>query len=190
MELQNCRECGQLFVGAGPSRCPKCIEAEESAYRSVVAHLEGNRDHPERLSLEECARATGVRRELVLKFIREGRLGALAQAPRSETGEGSWRGRQPAAVGPAQGLEGEPSEGSTCRICQRRIPQGRYCPSCAERLTKQLRQVGEDLARRRVDRPVDRPQVQPEAGGSRDAIEDHDRRWRMIAPDRHGRGAG
>lgn len=71
MQLANCRQCGDIFFRHGGNRrCPTCIQAEEDAYRTVVAHV---RETSER-SIPRIAEATGVDRRLIIRWLRQKRL--------------------------------------------------------------------------------------------------------------------
>lgn len=101
MEVRNCPSCGKIYVYQGQRLCPSCFEEEEALFAQVDSYL---RDHPG-ANLEAVADGTGIAKEIILDFIRRGRLVTL-------TAEGLLR----------------------CEICGRPIDQGRICTECAEGL--------------------------------------------------------
>lgn len=105
MEVRNCPRCGKIFVYTGLKLCPSCQRAEEELFETVQTYL---RNHPG-ANLEEVAEGTGIDKEIILDFIRSGRLVALKV-------EGLLR----------------------CEICGRPIDQGRICKECAGELKKGL----------------------------------------------------
>lgn len=72
MPLDNCEDCGTLFLKTVSSLCPVCLAAEEEDYEKVRGEL---RDTPG-LQPEELSEKTGVRLDRILKFIRNGSLKA------------------------------------------------------------------------------------------------------------------
>ncbi|NLJ34501.1 MAG: MerR family transcriptional regulator [Firmicutes bacterium] len=99
MEVRNCRRCGKMFVYLGRDVCPQCRAEEEQEFEEVRDYL---RKSPY-ADLEELHRETGVKKETILSFLREGRLEVL------DTSLG--------------GL-------GRCRICGTKISQGRICQEC------------------------------------------------------------
>lgn len=70
MDIINCHRCGKLFPANGEDLCPACLEAEEAAFAAVRAYL---MERPG-ARIDQVARATGVRPETILRYLREGRL--------------------------------------------------------------------------------------------------------------------
>lgn len=70
MNVTNCRGCGKLFPSNGEDTCPDCIQADEQAFRVVREYLV---ERPG-ASLDQVARATGVRADVILRYLRQGRL--------------------------------------------------------------------------------------------------------------------
>ncbi len=71
MDIRNCPHCGKLFAFDGKNKlCPVCRNSEEDDYQKVKDFLW---DHPN-ASIEEVHIATEVERELIIKFVRDGRL--------------------------------------------------------------------------------------------------------------------
>ncbi|MDK2883205.1 MAG: hypothetical protein PWP58_1541 [Bacillota bacterium] len=106
MEVRNCPRCGKVFVYTGFNLCPACRREEEELFDRVEAFL---RSHPG-ANLEEVAEGTGIAKEIILDFIRSGRLVTTLKS------EGALR----------------------CEICGRPIDQGRICKECAGQLKQGL----------------------------------------------------
>jgi hypothetical protein len=85
--------------------CPSCFKEEEALFEQVDKYL---RDHPG-ANLEAVAEGTGIAKEIILDFIRRGRLVTLETA----------------------GL-------LRCDICARPIDQGRICNDCAAQFKEGL----------------------------------------------------
>lgn len=106
MELRNCPVCGRVFNYVGKSMCPECVRREDQDYDAVADYLY---KHPN-ASVTEVSEATDVREELILRFLREGRL--LVND------------------GAAAGLY--------CESCGAPIRTGRLCQRCMEKLTRSV----------------------------------------------------
>lgn len=70
MELINCKECGRLFSSSGPKICPDCRQSEEEKFDLVKEYLWENPNS----TVKKVAEATGVEEDLIIKFMRNGRL--------------------------------------------------------------------------------------------------------------------
>lgn len=68
--LRNCKRCGKIFVYAGVSICPECLEKEEEQYGKVKRYVDAN----PRAGVDETSEQTGVPAELVIEFLRQGLL--------------------------------------------------------------------------------------------------------------------
>ncbi|HKM39209.1 MAG TPA: hypothetical protein VJ036_02965 [bacterium] len=101
MEIRNCPQCGQLYTYSGHRLCPSCYQKEAEVFELVEQYLH---DHPG-ANLEAVAQGTGIAKEVILDFIRRGRLVTLST-------EGLLR----------------------CEICGRGIDHGRICDDCAVKL--------------------------------------------------------
>lgn len=105
--LRNCAECGRLFAYIqGRPVCSRCMEQEEEKYMVVRRYI---RDHPG-ATVFVVADETGIEEELILQFLREGRL---------------------QSKGFAEVLE--------CQRCGKRINSGKYCDTCVGELDAQIR---------------------------------------------------
>lgn len=71
MSLENCPNCGRVFVKTtGTNLCPQCLVQEEKDYDKVRKYMERN----PRATITEISTGTEVEEERVLDFLREGRL--------------------------------------------------------------------------------------------------------------------
>jgi flagellar operon protein (TIGR03826 family) len=112
MNLENCPNCGSLFVKS-PFRhiCESCYREEEEAFEKVYHFL---RKRENRMAtMAQIVDATGVKESLLIKFIKSGRL-QLAQFP---------------------------NLGYPCDRCGRLIREGRMCVNCSKDLNKQLEKL-------------------------------------------------
>lgn len=105
MEVRNCPRCGKVFVYTGRRFCLDCFREQEEQFRQVEMYL---RSHPG-ANLQTVADGTGVAKEVILEFIRSGRLVTLK----------------------AEGL-------LRCEICGRPIDRGRICEACATQMKSGL----------------------------------------------------
>jgi flagellar operon protein (TIGR03826 family) len=105
--LRNCSICGRLFAyQQGRTICSRCMDQEEEQYAIVRKYV---RDHPG-ATVFEVAEETGVEEEIILQFLRDGRLQSR---------------------GFAEVLE--------CQRCGKIISSGKYCSQCLQDLDSQLK---------------------------------------------------
>ncbi|MDA8233875.1 MAG: hypothetical protein M0Z31_03530 [Clostridia bacterium] len=107
MTVKNCVKCGKLFMYVNRSVCPECVEKEEQDYNKVRDYL---REHPG-AQVEEIGRETGVEENLIMRFLREGRLITTA-SPELE-----------------------------CLSCGAPIPYGRLCEKCSKAVSHDIEVV-------------------------------------------------
>ncbi len=108
MELTNCKECGKLFSPQAREKvCPVCRQDEEKKYQKVKDYLWDNPN----ASVEEVHKATEVETDLIIKFVKEGRL-------------------------VADGLDVDIL--LDCERCGAPITGGRFCSSCLKELQEGL----------------------------------------------------
>lgn len=105
-DIRNCPRCGGVFVYRGREICPRCVREEEDQFERVRQFL---RTSPA-ATLEEVVEATGVPAELILHFMRLGRLI------------------------PGGGLRGLLS----CQRCGAPIDEGHLCAGCARELAVEV----------------------------------------------------
>lgn len=108
MEVRNCPRCGKMFVFVGRKICPDCREKDERDFDRIREYL---RSHPG-ANLEEIHEGTGVEKEKVLEFLREGRLEV--------------RKNGITAV-------------RKCEVCGRVISRGRICDDCVQQFKSPLK---------------------------------------------------
>jgi flagellar operon protein (TIGR03826 family) len=122
MNLENCPNCGGLFVrNQFRDICESCYREEEKEFEKVYHFL---RKRENRMAtMAQVVKATGIKESLLIKFIKSGRL-KLAQFP---------------------------NLGYPCDRCGTLIREGRLCINCSTHLNKQLEmlQKEEEMKKRR-----------------------------------------
>lgn len=111
MTIANCARCSRMYQKATTNRkiCMSCIQEEESAFRLVHDHLHSNPGD----DLRSVCEATGVDESVILRFLKEGRLGKLGDL--------------------AGGLAIE------CARCGKPVNTGRYCVACNTEMEEALK---------------------------------------------------
>lgn len=119
-ELSNCPNCGELFVRNNHrDLCQKCWKEEEVSFETVYKFI---RQRENRMAtIHQVEEGTGVEEELILKFIKTGRLKVASL----------------------------PNLGYPCEKCGTSIQKGKLCGSCAEDLRKELDRHAIEEERRR-----------------------------------------
>lgn len=69
-DVRNCPRCGRVFFVRSRDICPSCVAEEEEQFERVRRFL---RESPG-ATLEEVEEATGVPADVILSFLRQGRL--------------------------------------------------------------------------------------------------------------------
>ena len=101
-ELKNCKKCGRMFSSIGGQLfCTKCRTDDEDDFRVVREYIYDNPDS----TVSDVHEATEVSEEIILKFLRQGRL---------------------TLKNDGVGLE--------CERCGKNINTGRFCDQCAHEL--------------------------------------------------------
>lgn len=103
--MKNCNSCGKVFVGNGPI-CSDCIKLEEKTFEDVHRFL---RDNPNSTT-KDIAAALDVDEELIIKFLKQGRI----QTSDQESASGS------------------------CSKCGATIERGTYCMKCILSMKEQI----------------------------------------------------
>lgn len=107
--IANCPKCGDIFVKTQfRDICQKCWKEEEEAYEAVYKFIRKRENRA--ATIRQVEEATEVEEDLILKFIKTGRL-KLTQFP---------------------------NLGYPCDQCGKIIQKGKLCNSCAEKLRKEL----------------------------------------------------
>jgi flagellar operon protein (TIGR03826 family) len=118
-ELSNCPKCNEIFVkNQFRDICQNCWKEEEKAYETVYQFIRKRENRTAKML--EVVETTGVEEELILKFIKSGRL-KLAHFP---------------------------NLGYPCEKCGTSIREGKICGSCADVLRKDLQQFTAEDERR------------------------------------------
>ncbi|MBX6396344.1 MAG: hypothetical protein IRY98_11710 [Alicyclobacillaceae bacterium] len=113
VNVANCKRCGRIFQKtAGVTVCPACRREEEELYQKVRAYVAEHRG----ATIIEVSEATGVDADLVLQFLREGRL--------SVVNGGNMR--------------------YPCERCGREIQTGRFCERCVAELARGFAPLQQD----------------------------------------------
>lgn len=107
MKIKNCAECGRVFVHPSRDICPLCYESEEEDFVKVKEYLWDKASS----SVDVVHEKTGVSKERIIKFIRQGRILAA-------------------------GLMVELL--LACERCGEPITEGQYCQKCRDELIKGL----------------------------------------------------
>jgi flagellar operon protein (TIGR03826 family) len=110
VNYRNCSRCGKLFIQVGQRTiCPDCVREDDKSFDVIRDYLY---DHPG-AGVVEVSERTGIDEQLVLQFLRDGRL-VLGQ-------------------GVADSLR--------CERCGAQIRTGRLCDRCLASLTSEVRRV-------------------------------------------------
>ncbi|QPA30719.1 TIGR03826 family flagellar region protein [Thermaerobacillus caldiproteolyticus] len=112
MNLENCPNCGSLFVKSQfRDICESCYKEEEKEFEKVYQFL---RKRENRMAtMTQVVNGTGVKESLLIKFIRNGRL-KLAQFP---------------------------NLGYPCDRCGKIIREGKLCANCLKDLNQQIEKL-------------------------------------------------
>ncbi|WP_199426521.1 TIGR03826 family flagellar region protein [Thermaerobacillus caldiproteolyticus] len=112
MNLENCPNCGSLFVKSQfRDICESCYKEEEKQFEKVYQFL---RKRENRMAtMTQVVNGTGVKESLLIKFIRNGRL-KLAQFP---------------------------NLGYPCDRCGKIIREGKLCANCLKDLNQQIEKL-------------------------------------------------
>ncbi|WP_062354109.1 TIGR03826 family flagellar region protein [Bacillus kwashiorkori] len=118
MGLENCANCGQLFVkNSIRDICENCYREEEAAFEKVNVFLKKRENRT--ASMVQIINETGVEEALILKFIKKGRI-RLVQFP---------------------------NLAYPCEKCGRPIKTGKICETCMKELRTDLDSFEKERAR-------------------------------------------
>ncbi|WP_153126680.1 TIGR03826 family flagellar region protein [Peribacillus tepidiphilus] len=119
-ELTNCPKCDKLFVQTKfRDVCDTCFKEEEKIFEMVYKYIRKKENRT--ATMAQVVEDTGVDEELLIKFVKTGRL-KLAQFP---------------------------NLGYPCEKCGATIKEGKLCGSCAELLRSELSSFQKEEARKR-----------------------------------------
>lgn len=111
--IKNCERCGKVF--SSPRQlCDDCIKQEEKDFETVHHYL---RDQPH-ASIEEVATMTKLDEDLIIKFIKQGRI---------------------------KSDNINISEGSICQRCGKETLRGNYCIKCLSLLKTETEEAADTL---------------------------------------------
>lgn len=110
-ELQNCPRCNKIFVRNLREVCQDCFKIEEEDFQTVYQFVRKKENR--QASMLEVEEETGVKKSLIVKFIKQGRLH----------------------------LYSFPNLTYPCESCAKEIREGRICGDCKDNITKGLNRV-------------------------------------------------
>ncbi|MBU9711768.1 TIGR03826 family flagellar region protein [Evansella tamaricis] len=129
-ELENCPNCGKLFIRALRGVCNNCFSEVENKFKTVHNFI--RRRENRMATVDEVHEATEVKKDLIYQFIREGRI-LLAQFP---------------------------NLGFPCEKCGTFIKEGRICESCRKELRSGLDQLSKESAFQDRQKQREREKIQ------------------------------
>ena len=108
-DIRNCIKCGRIFQYDGfNKKCERCRRDEEEDFKKVKEYLYDNPG----ATITEVSEETGVEEDLILKYLRQGRLEISSE-------------------GGSLVLD--------CERCGRAIRTGKFCDQCAEEMARELK---------------------------------------------------
>jgi flagellar operon protein (TIGR03826 family) len=108
-DLANCSRCGNLFVKTTRDICQDCFKEEERQFEIVYNFMKKRANR--QATIPEIVEATGVKEDLIIKFVKEKRLRS-AQFPNLTY---------------------------NCERCGKQINEGKLCQSCSAELSGDLK---------------------------------------------------
>ncbi len=111
MDVLNCKSCGKLFVRQSSDLCIDCIRKDHTDFEKVREFLRERRKI--RTSPIDVEQAIGVKRETVLRYIKDGRL-LMSEISQMEI---------------------------TCESCGNPSRDGTICAECRDKLRRDLAQA-------------------------------------------------
>ncbi|KGX86317.1 TIGR03826 family flagellar region protein [Pontibacillus litoralis] len=103
-EIANCPNCNVLFVKGIKSVCDACYQEEEAMFDKVYTFIRKKENRM--ATIDEVVEATGVSRDVIMKFVNEKRLHT---------------GNFPNLTYPCYKCGGPIKEGKLCRSCTNEI---------------------------------------------------------------------
>ncbi len=108
-EFVNCPSCGEIFLkNKFRDVCPKCYKKEEEDFQTVYKFMRKRENRA--ATIDQIVTQTGVSEELILKFIKKGRLQTTQF----------------------------PNLGYPCDHCGHIIRKGKLCEKCSSELRNEL----------------------------------------------------
>src|SRR5690625_3210791 len=71
-DLKKCKNCGEIFASLSREVCPDCYHIEEQAFQHIYRFLKHCKNRE--ATMMEIVEATGIKEELIMKFLKENRL--------------------------------------------------------------------------------------------------------------------
>ncbi|GGM35466.1 hypothetical protein GCM10011351_21960 [Paraliobacillus quinghaiensis] len=107
-ELDNCSNCGKLFVKVTRNVCPDCVKEEEKKFQTVYDFMKKRVNR--QATIPEIVEGTGVEEDLIIRFVKEKRLRASQF----------------------------PNVTYPCEKCGKGIQEGKLCTTCSKELSADL----------------------------------------------------
>ncbi|WP_096202422.1 TIGR03826 family flagellar region protein [Bacillus sp. FJAT-45350] len=129
--LENCPQCGGLFIKAFRNICEKCQKELDANFEKVYGFIRKKENRM--ASMEEVCSKTEVPEEQIYRFIKEGRLK----------------------------LSHFPNLGYPCDSCGTMIREGRLCSSCQQQISQDLKQydTGKQVQARNIAREKEKDRI-------------------------------
>lgn len=108
-DLANCSRCGNLYVQTTRDICEACYKEEERQFEIVYNFMKKRANR--QATIPEIVEATGVKEEVIIKFVKEKRLRTTQF----------------------------PNLAYPCERCGQQIVEGKLCQSCSTELTGELK---------------------------------------------------
>lgn len=119
--IKNCPNCGILFSETKfRDVCDSCYKEEESKYEKVYNFMKKKDNFT--ANLEQVAEATDVKKELIIKFIKSGRL-RIAKFP---------------------------NLGYKCERCGATIRENRICQDCVDHIQVKMKEIENEERRKGI----------------------------------------
>jgi uncharacterized membrane protein YvbJ len=113
MDIRSCRNCGKIFSFRGAYNCPDCVREIDEMFVKVRDYMYNN----PRAHVEDICEGTGASREMVMDWLREGRLMANDNA----------------------------TPLLTCTKCGAPINTGKLCAKCANAFVSQVSSASQEM---------------------------------------------
>lgn len=107
-DLDNCKNCGKLFVRTNSEVCSDCRKEEEKKFQIVYDFMKKRINR--QATVQQIVEGTGVEEELIIKFVKEKRLRATQF----------------------------PNLSYPCEKCGAKIQEGKLCNNCSKQLSDEL----------------------------------------------------
>lgn len=116
LNIKNCPQCGRIFAIGMRDLCPHCAKEIDDQFERCYQYLRENRG----ATMRDLSDETGVPINLIMKFIREGRI-SLSELP---------------------------NLAYPCDVCEKPIRKGVMCDSCRQRFVGAVEEIKSDIEER------------------------------------------